>query len=168
MHRFMPKRSERPRELRRRVVIPARLRTGSRWNDICILNISSRGLMIHSPRPSNEGSVVELRRGDHVIVARVVWRDGARVGLRSDERLPVDQILSAAQSDALQLTAARETTGERRKRPRRRHDDARLRGRALEFVGVGMIAASLAVTTWGMAQEAFARPMHAVVAALGG
>ena len=37
---------ERPRELRRRVILPARLRTGADWSDTCMLNISSRGLLI--------------------------------------------------------------------------------------------------------------------------
>ncbi len=69
MHRAKPSKSHRPRELRRRVVLPARLRIGSRWNDTCILNISSRGLLIHSPRLGNEGSGVELRRGGEVIEA---------------------------------------------------------------------------------------------------
>src|SRR4051794_36406877 len=92
----MSKRS-RVRELRRRVVIPVRLRSVGQWSDTCILNISSRGLMIHSARTGPEGSMVELYRGDRVIVARVVWREGARVGLRSDERLPVDEIMSLIQ-----------------------------------------------------------------------
>ena len=85
---------QRPREVRRRVVLPARLLTGVQWSDTCILNISSRGLMIHSGRVAPKGSVVELHRGDHVIVARVVWRDGARVGLQSTDRVPVEEIMS--------------------------------------------------------------------------
>src|SRR4029078_12325215 len=98
--------AQRPRELRRRVVLPARMRMDSSWCDACILNISSRGLMIHVARGAPSGDTVELRRGDHVIVARVVWRDGSRAGLHSDDRLPVEQILSLSQAPALQLTAA--------------------------------------------------------------
>jgi hypothetical protein len=157
----------RPRELRRRVVLPARLRTGARWSDSCILNISSRGLMIQSAHATAKGSVVELHRGDHVIVARVVWRDGARAGLRSEERLPVEEILSLGQSHALRLTAGDRAFVERRKRPRPA-SDARDRGRLVEFAGVIAITASLATGAWAMAEQALASPMAQVAAALGG
>ena len=167
MRAFKLKQSHVPRELRRRVMLPARLRAGAQWSDTCILNISSHGLLIHSARAAPEGSTIELRRGDHVIVARVMWREGARVGLQADERLPVEQIMSLGQSKALQLTASSGAAVERRKQPRT-EVDARLRGRAIEFASVAVIAASLALTIWSMASEALARPMAAVSAALGG
>src|SRR5215213_8031992 len=98
-------RGQRPRELRRKVVMPARLRVGSGWANACILNISSRGLMIRSTGAGVPGSVVELRRGDQVILARVVWRHGSRAGLRAEDHLPVEEILSLTQAASLQLTA---------------------------------------------------------------
>jgi hypothetical protein len=159
--------SHRPRELRRRVVIPARLRNGAQWSDTCILNISSRGLMIHSGRAAPKGSVVELRRGDFIIVARVMWRDGARVGLKSDERLPIEEILSVSQSKALQLVAADGARIERRKKQRSGSSDARLRGRAFEFIGVGAIVLALAFSVWAMVEQAFAKPLAQIGAALG-
>jgi hypothetical protein len=156
-------RSEKPRELRRRVVVPARLRHGASWSDACILNISSRGLMIHTGRQLNRGTEVEIRRGDHVIVARVVWREGGRAGLRADDRVPVEDIVTLGQSPALQLTAA---TGERRKhsRPEERN---RHRGRAIEFAGIVAVTAALAVAGLMMVQAAFAQPLSVVTAALG-
>lgn len=160
--------NQRPRELRRRVVLPARLRSGVQWSDACILNISSRGLMIQSGRAGPEGTRVELRRGDHVIVARVVWREGARAGLATDDRLPVEEILSLGQSSALQLVASNGALVERRKRSRQKLGDARLRGRAFEFLGVGAIVLVLSLSVWGMAEEAFAAPLARIEAALGG
>jgi hypothetical protein len=159
--------SQRPRELRRRVALPARLRSGIQWSDTCILNISSRGLMIHSGRAAPKGSLVELRRGQLVIVARVVWRDGARVGLQSDERLPIAEIMSVGHCGALHLVACSDARIERRNQPRQSATDARLRARALEFVGVGAIAFSIVLSVWAMAQQAFALPLAQVEAALG-
>ena len=151
-----------PRELRRRVVVPARLRHGASWSDTCILNISSRGLMIHTGRPIPEGTQVEVRRGDHLIVARVMWRDGGRVGLKTEEPLPVEEIMTLGQSPSLQLTAA---PGERRRHPRP-EDRSRLRGRAIEFAAVVAIAVSLAGGALYMVEAAFARPLAFVSAAL--
>ena len=145
--------------------MPARLRSTSGWTDACILNISSRGLLVHSARTGPAGSVVELWRGDHVIVARVVWQDGARAGLQSDDKLPVDQILSLNSSTALILTAAQSQQGgqptwERRKR------DRRSQGRMIEYAGVVLIACSLAVTAYDLMVQALGRPMSAVEQAL--
>lgn len=154
--------SQKPRELRRRVVVPARLRHGAAWTDACILNISTRGLMIHTGRQIATGTQVEVRRGDHVIIARVVWRDGGRAGLRAEDRVPVEEIMTLGQSPTLQLTAA---PVERRKHPRSQ-DRSRLRGRAMEFGAVVAISACLAVAGLSMVQSAFARPLEMVSAAL--
>jgi hypothetical protein len=158
---------QRPRELRRRVVMPARLRSISGWTDACILNISSRGLLIHSARTGPEGSKVELWRGEHVIVARVVWQDGSRAGLQAEDRLPVDEILSLNAATGLILTAADHSPSNAPPRERRRKD-RRSQGRAIEFVGVVVIACSLAATAYDMVEQAFARPMAMVEQALGG
>lgn len=112
--------------------------------------------------------MVELRRGDHVIVARIVWREGARAGLQVEEKLPVEEIMSASQSKSLQLVATNGAMVDRRKGPRAHAVDARLRGRALEFIGVGAIAVTLALGIWTMAQQALAAPLAKVEAALAG
>jgi hypothetical protein len=154
---------QRQRELRRRVLVPARLRHGSSWSDVCILNVSSRGLMIHTGRAIAHGSRVEVRRGDHVIIAQVVWREGGRAGLRAEDRVPVEDIVTLGQSPSLQLTAA---NSERRKHPRS-DDHSRIRGRAIEFCGFALIAAALTGAGLSMVGAAFARPLAAVSAALG-
>ena len=143
--------------------MPARLRHGSSWSDACILNISSRGLMIHTGRPVARGAEVELRRGDHVIVARVMWRDGGRAGLQAEDRVPIEDIVTLGQSPALQLTAA---GGERRKHPRP-EERSRIQGRAIEFAGVLVVAVALAGAGFTMFERTFARPLAAAEAALG-
>ena len=159
-----PPRNQKPRELRRRVVVPARLRDGASWSDACILNISSRGLMIHTGRPVRCGSEVELCRGEHMILARVVWRDGGRAGLRAKERVPIEEIVMSGHAAALQLAAA---NGERRRRPRP-EDSSRLRGRAIEFAGLLAVVVTLAAGGISMVEAAFARPMAAVASTLAG
>jgi hypothetical protein len=143
-------------------MMPARLRHGASWSDACILNISSGGLMIHTGRTMSHGTTVEIRRGDHVIVARVVWRDGARAGLQAEERVPVEEIVTLGHSPALQLTAA---PAERR-RQARTADRSRTQGRAIEFAGVVMLGACVAGAALNMVEVAFATPLAAVAAAL--
>lgn len=159
---------QRPRELRRRVVLPARMRVDSSWCDACILNISSRGLMIQVGRGAPHSDNVELRRGDHIIHARVVWRDGSRAGLQSDDRLPVEEILSLSQASTLQLTASGGGLVERRKQPRHEHERSRIRSRLFEFAGVAAIAGTFAIGIFGIVERALAQPMAVIEAALGG
>lgn len=154
----------RPRELRRRVIMPARLRSCSGWTDACILNISSRGLLLHSARTGPTGSIVELWRGEHVIVARVVWQDGARAGLQTEDRLPVEQILSLNASSAMTLTAAPIAGNDAV--PKRRRSDRRSQGRMIEYAGVVVIACSLAVTAFDLVIETLGKPMALIEQAL--
>jgi hypothetical protein len=149
-------------------MICARVRVGLQWGDARILNISSRGLLIQTGRQVVEGSTIELRRGDHKIVARVMWSEAGRSGLRAEQPLPVEDILSLEHAGALQLIASDGVLRERRRRPRRVAIDSRLRGRAMEFLAVGTIAVSLAVGVWSMAETALASPLARVAAALGG
>lgn len=52
-----------PRELRRKVLISARMRTGASWGDVCLLNLSSRGVLAQAAVPPPKGAYIEVRRG---------------------------------------------------------------------------------------------------------
>jgi hypothetical protein len=159
--------SHKPRETRINVVVPARLRLGAKWSDACILNVSARGLLIHSREPAERGSYVELRRGDQVIVGRVMWQSGPRIGLRSQDRVPVEAIVTSKASEALRLCASPGQPVERRK-VRRAPADSRLRGRAMQFISTAVIAASLSLAVISMVVEAVAEPLSRVKVALSG
>src|SRR5690349_25084216 len=98
MSRTSTRRHRRPRELRRRVMLPARMRTAVGWSDARILNGSSRGLMVHASLSALECGHVELWHGDHTITARVVWHEGTKGGLQAEEIIPVDEILNLSGS----------------------------------------------------------------------
>ena len=158
----------RPRELRRRALVRARIRSGADWRDACILNVSSRGMLIHSAWPVAQGRMVEILRGNQLIIAHVMWSEAGRSGIRSDERLPVEDILSIEQSRSLQLIASNGVLHDRRKEKRGIARESRLDGRAIEFVAFGAIAASLAFGLWAMADQALSGPLAKVSVVLGG
>lgn len=141
------------------------MRIGMQWSDACILNVSSRGALIHSSRPITQGCLIELRHAEHVIIGRVIWREGAKAGLQAEERVPVEQILSLANSPALRLSAA--PPGAERRRQPRTHEQSRSQSRALEFASVAIIGLALASAVFALVGEAFARPLARVSAALG-
>ena len=146
-------------------MLPARMRTVVGWSDARILNVSSRGLMVHASLAALECGVVELWHGDHTITARVEWREGTKAGLRAEDRIPVDEILSLSGAAALQLSAEPYRGVERRKRART-NDDSRLQARAFEFASIAVIAAALALSFSLWVSEALAQPLAAVATAL--
>lgn len=160
-----------PREQRMKVILPARLKDHRGWHDVRILNISSQGLMARSPAAPARGAYLELRRGGHVIVARVVWSNGQQFGARSQARLVPSQIIEerpAAGAAAIPADSARHV--ERRLLPRRpegSHDESRWRARALEFGGILALVAGLAILALDVSQQAFDHSLKSVDSSLG-
>lgn len=127
------------REPRRPVVLKARLRDAAGWRDACILNLSSSGLMIHTDSAPERGSILEVRRGDHVVIAQVMWSSDRRAGLRAQHAIAIEALSSNARPAEDILSGG--VRPERRARPRRddSHQASRERGRGMQF---GSLAAS--------------------------
>lgn len=142
-----------------------RARTPAGWGDASILNLSTRGLLIYCRAAAAEGETIELRHKDRAIRARVVWREGPRVGLCAEQSIAVEDLLLVAASPA--PVAPRPSGGERRRTPRT-FEESQRRARALQFASVLVIASSLCVGVAAAAAEALARPLGIIGAALGG
>ena len=171
----------RPREQRVGVVIPSRMRDDHRWSDVCIRNISEHGLLIAAPNPPVRGSYVEIRRGTQIIVARSMWADGQYYGLRSQEVLPVEQIIAEPRltsRPAVALTAAGHAAANaERRRDADRTGAAALADRqersrrfASAFQFVLFAAAGAGVAGWAAVEiyVLLAAPAAAIRHALGG
>jgi hypothetical protein len=142
------------REPRQATATPARLNSNGRWQDVCIRNISSRGMMIEAQNPPARGHYLEVRRGAHVIVGRVVWSTGYWVGVVTQDELEVAAVLADAKVPA--RAVKRSELVERRRAPRHddRHERSRTVGRAIEygsFLALGAAAAMLAMDVAGAA-----------------
>lgn len=151
-------------------MIRARMRSGASWNDVCILNLSVRGLGIQTAQPPSSGAYVEICRGTCVIVARVVWSRGHRAGLRSQDAIFIQSIVNEtlAPSQRMPVTSARPV--DRRRAPRtalQRQDDSRLAGRAMEFACFALVAGVVAMAAFGTVEQALAQPLSKVSATLG-
>jgi len=166
MARSSTRRNPRPRELRRRVMLPARVRTTAGWSDACILDLSSRGAMVRANFIALEDGSIELWHGDHAITARIVWRDGLKAGVQAAEPIPVEEILSSSAGPPLQPAARSDRVVDRRKR-RRTYDRSRIKGRAFEFASVATIAATLGLGFSSWLYEALAQPLALITRALG-
>jgi len=149
------------------VLIDARLRHETGWSDARILNISRRGLMARAPRTPQRGSYVEICRGTHRIVARVVWARDGTFGARAQDMIAVEAIATGADAPP----AAANLNDERRRLPRAtspqsQHERSRRRARGLEFAAVVLCAASAAFLVFDTVRETLSRPLAMVEATL--
>ena len=157
------------REQRQKVMIRARMRSGVAWHDVAILNLSKGGLGIQAADPPLRGAYVEICRGRHVIIARVMWTKGHRAGLKSQDPIWNESLLAEPSNDVSSPAASPATPVERRKKPRtheQRHDHSRLAGRAMEFACLGIGGAGMAMLAFGMVEEALAQPLSKIETAL--
>ena len=161
------------REDRQKVMIRARMLSGSLWSDVCILNMSRRGVGLQCAAPPVRGSYVEIRRGGLVIVGRVVWCKGHRLGLRSQDTLQIESIVREPDLSSQRPRAAAVAEAparDRRSRPRVRptaHETSRFAARSAEFGVAVAVAAFLATLVFQSVEQALATPLQRVAEAVG-
>ena len=147
-------------------MLPARIRSSGGWSDACILNISSRGLLVYSSTAVDPGSTVEVRRGGQLLIARVVWRQNQRIGLCSPDPVPIEDIISDKTAAAAVISCASEVRVAERCRNPRSQERNRERARAAEFAVFVLFGAAMAGGVGIYVREALANPMARITAAL--
>jgi hypothetical protein len=165
-----------PREPRQKVVVSARMRVDGRYSDVCIRDISSRGMMLQAATPPRPGSYIEIMRAAQIVVARVVWAGERRFGIQSQDRIDVPAMVSATPSSGPRLPDQERRLADRA-RPAGRAaaidlaelaEQNRRRSRAFEFgllVACGLLAAGLA---GHIAYDVLASPLKTVSSHLAG
>lgn len=161
----------RTREPRRKVMLNARMRVAATWNHVCILNISTRGLLIQAAEPPALGTYLDVHRGQQAIVGRVVWVEGHRFGVRTQDALPVEAIIHPGDPSIARLAGelATEAALVRRASPRAaqaRHEASRMLSRSIEFALVALVAAAAGVTAFISVGQALGRPLAQLSATL--
>jgi len=160
-----------PREPRRKVLTKARIRIGASWADVCILNISSRGLMVRADAPPPRGTYLELRRGARVIIGRVMWAQQDRFGLSTQDELDVESIIAVPDGDGVEdasPSAIAEAFDRRATvRPATAFERSRQWSRAFDFACMTIFAVAGCVVAFGAVTQLLAEPMAAVELGLG-
>lgn len=91
---------EKPRvEPRTKALIKARLRDCGPERDVCILDLSTRGILATAARPPARGNFVEFLVGNHTLVGQVKWASERRFGIVLRDRVSVSALLSGDHKD---------------------------------------------------------------------
>jgi hypothetical protein len=148
---------QKKREERVKVLAKARMRDGSAWSDVCLVNLSSRGAGLQCAAPPSTGSYVEIKRGSNVlIVGRVAWSQGHRFGIRTQDVIWVNAVLNDVAVEQAPTAAV-----ERRAvaRTATNHERSRLLARRMQGSFVLAAVACFALLIGSTVQSALARPM---------
>ncbi|MEO8142433.1 MAG: hypothetical protein ABI617_07225 [Sphingomicrobium sp.] len=144
------------------------MKAGPVWQDTCILNISSRGMLMQAADPPVSGSYLEIRRGALVIVARVMWTKTHRFGVKTQDTLPIDAIVRNIE---LAVVGEGMRIGQRRQAGRVSLSTAtrsRHQGRAIEYGFAVALAMAVAGFAGSEVYRVLAAPSDVVTAALSG
>jgi hypothetical protein len=156
------------REPRRQLLVRARMNAGGGWHDTWILNISSRGLLLQSDAPPVRGTFLEVRRGNHSIVAQVVWTKQHRFGVKTQDELPIESMIANIDVP-LSRVCASPTIERKTQRPvLPLQERSRQRGRLIEYGFVAALASASAAVAAGEVHAVLTVPIQQIALTLGG
>lgn len=160
----------RPRETRRTVRLSVRVRTEAGWFDATVRNMSERGMGLDGHLPLRRNQFVEIARGRHRVVGRIVWSDDAACGLRAQDAVDIAGFLAGPRAASPRANDRRQ--GDRTMRAQAalplpvRAESARWFGRAFEFAVILTGIACTAGLAVGSVLEVLGAPLEQVGSAL--
>jgi len=133
------------RDERHRVLIRAKMRAGGLPIDVCIRDVSLRGVCVVSEMPPPRGTVVELAGPLTPIVGEVVWSTDKRFGIAVGGRIDLPRLLAQrpggqAPHELVPLPAYARAPVDFAQCA----EESRIRGRAMQFAITGLLCASAA------------------------
>lgn len=162
-----------PREARTKVLIRASMRADGPKTEICVRDISVKGLLVQAERAPRRGTFVEILCGGQSIVGQVVWASERRFGVAARQRLDVSRIIGTDRGGAAADTRAAASPARSRRGPapdqlQRRAERSRALSRSLQFLFLGATSAAAAAWIGALVYGQLAGAFEPVAARLGG
>ncbi len=135
-----------PRAPRQKVVLPARMRAGAGQVEVCIRDVSVRGMLIQAGVPPARGTYVEILRPGCSVTGRVVWSKHHKFGIETREKISIAAVLDrrATPRPGAGLPPLNQSDGSpapsTRTDPARQAGQARARSAFLQYAALGAAA----------------------------
>lgn len=81
-------------------MVRATMRDSREERDVCLIDISTRGLLATTARPPSNGEIVELRVGRTALVGQVRWSSERRFGVVLRDRVIVADLIENGSTKA--------------------------------------------------------------------
>ncbi|WP_310532637.1 hypothetical protein [Novosphingobium sp.] len=125
-------------EPRHKVLMRGRLHGSGFARDVCLLDASSRGLLLTLAQPPARGEMIDILVNGHTLFGQVEWSKGRRMGLRFRERIDVLALISG---DSGPLDLKRAQAVRARRSPAMALDLSRFVAHRMQFVvAIGLMA----------------------------
>ena len=133
--------------VRRKVLLRGRMRVPTGTYEVCVRDVSPRGMLLQAVNPPRRGMVIEVAVSGRTILARVIWATERRFGVMTRDTVPV-----AALCGDVAAAVADEAPRRRAKPPQLpTHEKSRHAGRFAQFAAVGLLCAGGgAGLAWGL------------------
>jgi len=125
--------------------------------DVCVRNVSTRGMLLQACRAPAPGSYVEIVLPETSIVARVVWSKDRRFGVASRDRIRLADVIGPGAREpgrAAFVRTARQARGAALAIHANAHAEAT--GRAMQFLVLLICGVVAATFVAGLAYDALA------------
>lgn len=152
------------REARYKVLLRGRMRAGGLPAEVCVRDISSRGLLLQSAAPPRPGTIVEVLVAKRSIVGRLRWAKDRRFGIELSPPISVDALLAAAVNASSTPEGPSPRPIERQKP--RNSESARRQAAQMQFAAFVILTAIAAVWMSSIVHEAATRSSETISAAL--
>ena len=155
------------RDERYRVLVRATMRAGGRRVDVCIRDVSLRGMCVVTAKPPPRGTVVELSGPLAPIVGEVIWASERRFGIAVGGRIDLPRLFAQRTNDASPHEVVPLPAYARAPAPKARSaDENRHAGRAMQFIFMAFLVIAAAVLIGGLVYDNLAAATDRVSAAM--
>lgn len=135
------------------------MRTGGPRTDVCIRDVSSKGMLVQASAPPARGTYVEIICDTQTIVGRVAWRKERRFGLHASHRIDVRALADRLPPAANDTKGGAPSNAPTSSRPA---ETSRLFAKTMEFGAVGVGALLLVALLGAAAFETLSKPLSTV------
>jgi hypothetical protein len=142
------------------------MRADGPTTEVCVRNVSARGMLLQACRPPAPGSYVEIMLPETSLAARVVWASERRFGVSTRERIPLADFIGpmARQDGCAALKTARKARAAARSA--QRGAGGRTASRSLQFGFLRLCGAAAAAAAASIAHGALAGVRDSLISAL--
>lgn len=117
------------------------MRAGALPVEVCLCNISGRGVCAMTASPPPRGTYVELTDIAIPMVGKVVWSGNRRFGITVQEKIDLGRLQAGQSNSPSTREPARKFAAARSLTPAEQEQHSRHAGRKIQFVFIGAAAA---------------------------
>lgn len=163
------------REQRLAVNFAARMRCDGEWFNVSVRDMSAHGLLVKPGAELRHRSYVELQRGNQIVIGQVVWSQDGKTGLRSQDRIDLNDMMCASKQKGNARPAVATTFGTRtpsideaRRNAAERAERGRAFARNFQFIAIGAAGMAGCAVIFMAVTNVLGKAFATTMAALGG